>query len=199
MHSLGGPGSFQEAWKSAGSAPIDVAAQHHQQQQRRPSSVASLRSPQPPSAVPSRAAAANFQILPPPIFSQPDQTSSELTDTLLEEVKIAGFVVGGETRLCLPQILNTVLSDKELSDINTVCDDLAIYMPQCSSLQLKPAQGGQGTIRIGVKRWLIDGRLWSVKRACLDWLIDLMDFSRLIDWVDWLIDSVMTLAFFFAF
>ena len=136
MHSLGGPGSFQEAWKSAGSAPSEAAAQHHHQQQRRPSSVASLRSPQPPSAVPSRAAAANFQILPPPIFSQPDQTSSELTDTLLEEVKIAGFVVGGETRLCLPQILNTVLSDKELSDINTVCDDLAIYMPQCSSLQL---------------------------------------------------------------
>jgi hypothetical protein len=148
MNSLSGPGCFQESWKQPIPASLD----------RRPPSVlssgsSSLRSPQPVHKLSygnhhefAVTGQTPFPIQPAPIFSQPDQTSSEQSETPLEGVRISCFAVGGEKRLCLPQILNTILSDKELDDINTVCDDLRIYLPQCTALQLNRLKEAKVTV-----------------------------------------------------
>lgn len=75
-----------------------------------------------------------FQI---PILTAPDQSCSERCETLLEGERISCFVVGGERRLCLPQILNTVLQDFSLQQINQVCDELQIYCSRCTRDQLE--------------------------------------------------------------
>ena len=71
-----------------------------------------------------------------PVFAPVDATKSEKTDTLLEQETIACFVVGGEKRLCLPQILNTVLRDFSLQQINAICDELHIFCSRCNPEQL---------------------------------------------------------------
>ena len=75
-----------------------------------------------------------FQI---PILTAPDQSCSERCETVLEGERISCFVVGGERRLCLPQILNTVLQDFSLQQINQVCDELQIYCSRCTRDQLE--------------------------------------------------------------
>ncbi|XP_076663990.1 uncharacterized protein LOC143366652 [Andrena cerasifolii] len=75
-----------------------------------------------------------FQI---PILTAPDQSCSERCETILEGERISCFVVGGERRLCLPQILNTVLQDFSLQQINQVCDELQIYCSRCTRDQLE--------------------------------------------------------------
>jgi len=72
-----------------------------------------------------------------PVLIPKDMTSTEKTETILEGETIACFIVGGEKRLCLPQILNTVLRDFNLQEINTVCDDLHIFCSRCSAEQLE--------------------------------------------------------------
>ncbi len=71
-----------------------------------------------------------------PVFLPKDNSRSDKTDTALEGETIACFVVGGEKRLCLPQILNTVLRDFTLQQINNVCDDLHIFCSRCNQEQL---------------------------------------------------------------
>lgn len=85
-----------------------------------------------------------FQVLekrelefPIPILTAPDQSCSERCETVLEGEKIACFVVGGEPRLCLPQILNTVLRSFLLQQINPVVEELQIYCSHCTSDQLE--------------------------------------------------------------
>ncbi|XP_010124324.1 PREDICTED: ski-like protein isoform X2 [Chlamydotis macqueenii] len=75
------------------------------------------------------------QILSGPLLIPPD-SSTELTQTLLEGESISCFKVGGEKRLCLPQVLNSVLREFSLQQINTVCDELYIYCSRCTSDQL---------------------------------------------------------------
>lgn len=72
-----------------------------------------------------------------PILTAPDQSCSERSETLLEGERISCFEVGGERRLCLPQILNTVLQDFSLQQINQVCDELQIYCSRCTRDQLE--------------------------------------------------------------
>ncbi|XP_077582230.1 v-ski avian sarcoma viral oncogene homolog b [Stigmatopora nigra] len=76
----------------------------------------------------------------PPLMSGPlfipSDRSTERCETLLEREPISCFVVGGERRLCLPQILNSVLRDFSLQQINSVCDDLHIYCSRCTAEQL---------------------------------------------------------------
>lgn len=77
--------------------------------------------------------------LPPqnlPVFTPVDTTTSDQAETSLEGETIACFVVGGEKRLCLPQILNTVLRDFTLQEINQVCDELHIFCTRCNPEQL---------------------------------------------------------------
>ncbi|KAK3102445.1 hypothetical protein FSP39_011417 [Pinctada imbricata] len=71
-----------------------------------------------------------------PVFTPVDPGKSDRLDTTLEDEKIACFVVGGEKRLCLPQILNTVLRDFSLDEINAVCDELHIFCSRCNHEQL---------------------------------------------------------------
>ena len=75
-------------------------------------------------------------VLPAPVFTPVDSRMSKQSETNLEDEVIACFDIGGEKRLCLPQILNTVLRDVTLQDINTVCDDLHIFCTQCNDAQL---------------------------------------------------------------
>lgn len=79
-------------------------------------------------------------LLPPPgpgpLFLPPDR-STERCETALEGERISCFVVGGEKRLCLPQILNTVLRCFSLQQINAQCDQLHIYCSRCSAPQLQ--------------------------------------------------------------
>ncbi|KFU84758.1 Ski-like, partial [Chaetura pelagica] len=75
------------------------------------------------------------QVLSGPLLIPPD-SSTELTQTVLEGESISCFKVGGEKRLCLPQVLNSVLRDFSLQQINTVCDELYIYCSRCTSDQL---------------------------------------------------------------
>lgn len=72
-----------------------------------------------------------------PILTTSDQNCSERCETILENERISCFIVGGERRLCLPQILNTVLQDFSLQQINQVCDELQIYCSRCTHDQLE--------------------------------------------------------------
>ncbi|XP_036316864.2 ski oncogene isoform X2 [Pipistrellus kuhlii] len=132
MSSLGGPAAFSARWaqeaykkesaKEAGaaavSAPLPAAAAE-------PPPVLHLPAIQPPPPV-----------LPGPFF-MPSDRSTERCETVLEGETISCFVVGGEKRLCLPQILNSVLRDFSLQQINSVCDELHIYCSRCTADQLE--------------------------------------------------------------
>ncbi|XP_047438240.1 v-ski avian sarcoma viral oncogene homolog a [Mugil cephalus] len=82
-----------------------------------------------------------LQHLPPPVMPGPlfipSDRSTERCETVLEAETISCFVVGGEKRLCLPQILNTVLRDFSLQQINSVCDELHVYCSRCTADQLE--------------------------------------------------------------
>lgn len=77
-----------------------------------------------------------FPIQQLPILTSADKTCSERSETILEGQAISCFVVGGEKRLCLPQVLNSVLGDFTLPQINQVCDNLLIYCSRCTPEQL---------------------------------------------------------------
>ncbi|XP_050978480.1 v-ski avian sarcoma viral oncogene homolog b [Labeo rohita] len=114
MSSLGGPAAFSARWqqdmlfkKDGKSAEVIV----------------NLPAQTPP-------------VMPGPLFI-PSDRSTERCETVLERETISCFVVGGEKRLCLPQILNSVLRDFSLQQINSVCDDLHIYCSRCTADQLE--------------------------------------------------------------
>ncbi|XP_023438889.2 ski oncogene [Dasypus novemcinctus] len=131
MSSLGGPAAFSARWAqeafrkesakeagaAAGPAAVPAAAE--------PPPVLHLPALQPPPPV-----------LPGPFF-MPSDRSTERCETVLEGETISCFVVGGEKRLCLPQILNSVLRDFSLQQINAVCDELHIYCSRCTADQLE--------------------------------------------------------------
>ncbi|XP_034244963.1 ski oncogene [Thrips palmi] len=78
-----------------------------------------------------------------PLLSAADRGDggrAERLDTDLEGQAIACFVVGGEKRLCLPQVLNLVLRDFSLGQINSVCDELHIYCSRSNPEQLEELQ-----------------------------------------------------------
>ncbi|XP_045775205.1 ski oncogene [Maniola jurtina] len=85
-----------------------------------------LRAPPPP---PPRAAP------PIPLGPAADALGAR-GETALEGEPVACFSVGGERRLCLPQILTSVLTDFTLEQINRVCDVLQIYCSRCTPEQL---------------------------------------------------------------
>ncbi|XP_013875770.1 v-ski avian sarcoma viral oncogene homolog a [Austrofundulus limnaeus] len=114
MSSLGGPAAFSARWqhellfKKDGKEPEPVLQPQHL----------------PPP------------VMPGPLFI-PSDRSTERCETVLEGETISCFVVGGEKRLCLPQILNTVLRDFSLQQINSVCDELHVYCSRCTADQLE--------------------------------------------------------------
>ncbi|XP_048680800.1 ski oncogene isoform X2 [Caretta caretta] len=116
MSSLGGPAAFSARWaqemykKDNGKDPAEP--------------VLHLPPIQPPP------------VMPGPFF-MPSDRSTERCETILEGETISCFVVGGEKRLCLPQILNSVLRDFSLQQINSVCDELHVYCSRCTADQLE--------------------------------------------------------------
>ena len=72
-----------------------------------------------------------------PIMSASDKSWAELEETFIDGERISCFIVGGEPRLCLPQILNSVLERLSLKDINAACEELQIYCATCSADQLQ--------------------------------------------------------------
>ncbi|XP_052743481.1 ski oncogene isoform X2 [Bicyclus anynana] len=73
---------------------------------------------------------------PIPLGPAADGARGERGETALEGERISCFSVGGERRLCLPQILTSVLTDFSLDQINRVCDVLQIYCSRCTPEQL---------------------------------------------------------------
>uniref|UniRef100_A0A8C6SVQ7 Ski oncogene n=1 Tax=Neogobius melanostomus TaxID=47308 RepID=A0A8C6SVQ7_9GOBI len=114
MRSLGGPAAFSARWNQDALYKKDG----------KPSElVLALPAQTPP-------------VMSGPLFI-PSDRSTERCETVLEREPISCFVVGGEKRLCLPQILNSVLRDFSLQQINSVCDDLHIYCSRCTADQLE--------------------------------------------------------------
>lgn len=74
--------------------------------------------------------------IPQPVLSAADTGRSVLYETLLEGKPIGCFMLGGEMRLCFPQVLNNVLMDFSLDQINRIFDDLRIFCSQCTMEQL---------------------------------------------------------------
>lgn len=75
-----------------------------------------------------------FEITPPDAIAK--LSDHTLSETTLQGEPIACFVVGGEQRLCLPQIFTTVLSHFMLPQITQTCSELQINYGRCSSDQL---------------------------------------------------------------
>nr|XP_055040191.1 LOW QUALITY PROTEIN: v-ski avian sarcoma viral oncogene homolog b [Misgurnus anguillicaudatus] len=114
INSLGGPAAFSARWQQEMLFKKDGKGAEM---------IVNLPAQKPP-------------VMPGPLFI-PSDRSTERCETVLERETISCFVVGGEKRLCLPQILNSVLRDFSLQQINSVCDDLHIYCSRCTSDQLE--------------------------------------------------------------
>ena len=68
---------------------------------------------------------------------QVDGATSPLLETLLHGERISCFIVGGEKRLCLHDILNTILKDFSVQQINSACQKLQIACLESSPRQLE--------------------------------------------------------------
>lgn len=117
MSSLGGPAAFSARWQH------ELLFKKDGKEPPPPPEPVLQHLPPPP-------------VMPGPLFI-PSDRSTERCETVLEGETISCFVVGGEKRLCLPQILNTVLRDFSLQQINAVCDELHIYCSRCTAEQLE--------------------------------------------------------------
>lgn len=120
---------LRESQKAAERARIEEErrareARSESKEQQRPGQKSAFKSPAPPSTT-------------LPIMSSSDRNWSELEETNLEGEQISCFSVGGENRLCLPQILNSVLEKISLQAINQACDELQIFCSTCSAEQLQ--------------------------------------------------------------
>ena len=76
-----------------------------------------------------------------PILLSMDRTVSEATETALEGESIACFEVGGEKRLCLPQILKNILNSFTLPQINAAYEELHVFSSLSSPGQLEILKG----------------------------------------------------------
>lgn len=89
----------------------------------------------------SRHAAAGFKRpLPAPRMmasASPGSKTLELSETRVEGERISCFNVGGEARLCLPQLLSRVLYSIPASTLQTVTDALHVYFAECGAGQLE--------------------------------------------------------------
>jgi hypothetical protein len=69
-----------------------------------------------------------------PVMIKSDE-SCFWSETLLSGELISCFVIGGEMRLCLPQVLNSVLKNS-IEEINSACTELQIFCSRCTPDQL---------------------------------------------------------------
>ena len=114
--SLMGPTSYQSSWSS----PSPPSSSAKSASSSSTSSSCSSQS-QPPTKV--------------PLIFPADESRCDWTETLLNGEVISCFVIGGEMRLCLPQVLNSVLKNS-IEEINSACTELQIFCSRCSPDQL---------------------------------------------------------------
>lgn len=138
MSSLSGPGTFTSSWNAEKDSPQTIVSSSDED-----SDAAGNKRPVPGPANAKNVSddddlfvAPPFPIQQTPLFITADQTKSERVNTILEGAVITSFDVGGEKRLCLPQILNTVLSMFSLPEINRNCSILQIFCSTCNEEQL---------------------------------------------------------------
>uniref|UniRef100_A0A182W7N6 c-SKI SMAD4-binding domain-containing protein n=1 Tax=Anopheles minimus TaxID=112268 RepID=A0A182W7N6_9DIPT len=72
-----------------------------------------------------------------PIMTTPDPDCGIVQMTILEGKRIGCFLLGGETRLCLPQIFNNILMEFTVEQINRSIQELMIYLYNCTDQQLQ--------------------------------------------------------------
>jgi hypothetical protein len=78
---------------------------------------------------------------PPPLMSRRDTTSAELEETTINGQIIPCFNIGGEMRLCLPQIIQQILGDFHWEQICLACEELQIHVAPASTQQLVVLKG----------------------------------------------------------
>jgi len=72
-----------------------------------------------------------------PLFTAKDLGVPDRRETLLEGQMVSGFLVGGEMRLCFPQVLNTILKSFHVTEINRAMQELNIHMAPAGVEQLE--------------------------------------------------------------
>lgn len=145
LKSLNGPSNYVQGWGEPSKLrPTEMKAMLALEALKREAVTTGttvLDSPPPKVEIPlvSPQSTSSSRVSPSqmPLFLPMDASRSEKTETVLEGETIACFVVGGEKRLCLPQILNTVLRDFSLQQINNICDELHIFCSRCNAEQLE--------------------------------------------------------------
>jgi len=113
-------------------------AKYHQNGSSPTLSANSIKSTPPNQSAPSVNASNTSSTKPNSYLKcmQADSTTSPLLETLLHGERISCFVVGGEKRLCLHDILNTILKDFSVQQINSACQKLQIACLESSPRQL---------------------------------------------------------------
>lgn len=106
----------------------------------------------------------SFPPVLPPFLYQADTESSELIYCELEGSQIAGFRIGGEDRLCVPQILHTLLRGIDVKLIDGACVQLFIHCSNCTVQQLLLMK--QGDIIPGNRPSCGLMRLTDAERLC---------------------------------
>lgn len=72
-----------------------------------------------------------------PLLMQKDTVTGVKTYSKIEGEYIASFCVGGENRLCLPQLLNSVLGSFSMEEVLDGCSDLHIFFSRSNQEQLQ--------------------------------------------------------------
>lgn len=101
----------------------------------------SLSQPTPISSSPVKSLTKNLATSPSyrvPVFLPKDESldSQRKADTVVCGKMVACFDIGGEMRICVPDLLNKVLHDVTIDDINAACDKLCVHCSQCSDAQM---------------------------------------------------------------
>lgn len=117
--SLMGPTSYQSSWSSP--SPPSSSAKSGSSSTTSSCSSSSQQQQQPATKV--------------PLIVPADESRCDWTETLLNGEVISCFVIGGEMRLCLPQVLNSVLKNS-IEEINSACTELQIFCSRCTPDQL---------------------------------------------------------------
>lgn len=139
MNSLSGPAGCKSSWDDSEGYPTPSTSftQISSNHEGVANDEAIVVKTEPGLSVPAVSPSIAVPVPAVPLFFQQDQSRSERQETALEEESISCFVVGGEKRLCLPQILNNVLKKFSLSQINSECDEMQIFCSRCNHEQLE--------------------------------------------------------------
>ena len=127
MHSLRGPSRYISTWNDDTRKMSDTELEEYKR------AFSGYIKGETMDIKASHRAALQSQI--PFLFSM-DTSSCERSETNLEGETIACFVVGGEKRLCLPQILNTLLRPFSMEQVYEACNELHIFFSRCTLKQL---------------------------------------------------------------